>query len=168
MCRRGATQRWGWHTPPHAGADLDYPQPLNKPSRLRRLSSHRPWSTPRACTCSRARARAQTRLHRASLSKLARSPPNNDGEEASHFRSTVAYPRVQSRDPAGCGKARCAVAVVPGRDPWSQCPENDVALLRWRESGERAAAACRAIRGRSHACDRARWRCIIKSRSSTL
>ena len=70
-----------------------------------------------ASSSARANARGHARklvfaeqVCRSSLGRL----PTNDGEEASHFRSTVAYPRVQS---PGCGKARCAVAAVPGRDP---------------------------------------------------
>lgn len=104
----------------------------------------------------RADTRAQTRLRRAGLSKLARSPPDNDGGKASHFRSNVAYPRV-SRDPAGCGKARCAVAAVPGET------RHNAPRTTSRCYGDERAEESRAIRSRAR--DRARWRCIIKSRS---
>lgn len=165
MCRRAAPRRRGWRTPSRVGADLDYPQPLDEPSRLRCLSARRPWSTPRVRALTRAGTRAYSSPlseSRASLSKLARSPPDNDGEEASHFKSSPACPGI----PQDVAKraARLSRGETHHNAPrtMSRCYGDGSGRRR------RPAAACHAIRGRSDARDRTRWKCIIKSRSSTL
>lgn len=104
----------------------------------RRTLSSPSWSTPRVHAFTRARTRAQANPSplsefRASLSKLARSLPNNDGEEASHF--TQIYHSMSPRVPGSRRMWQNAMRgrSCPGVRLVTMCPENDVALLRWRE-----------------------------------
>lgn len=122
----------------------------------------------RTCVGLRARARAQARaslerVYRSSLGRLLTTTTREEKRATSDLSWCI--PRV-SRDPAGCGKA---LAAVPGWDPVTMRRERcRVATVTRERTRERRSSPVALFRGRSDARDRTRWRCIIKSRSSTL
>lgn len=172
---------------PRAGADLDYPQPLDEAAPPSRPSSSSTLS--RACTSVRRQARthAQTRISvefrervcRSLLGRLPTTRVTSDLSPPSLTLSLSISPYLSVllrvfRDPAGCSNAsggvRAAVAVVSrGETRHNAEPrERRVATVTSKRPEESRHRAALARYSRSFPRARSAWRCIIKSRTSTL